>query len=133
MIADVADEDELANGERREGAFFGIFNFGEQIAAGASILITGILLDWFAGLVPGQAQQSSVTISRIGMLYSVLPSILLIMAAVFILRYSLDKEKVASIQRELAKSPELGHQEESQYLPAYDEPTTESAKTWSLG
>lgn len=103
MIADVADQDELLNSGRREGAFFGIFNFGEQIAAGASILITGVLIDCFAGLVPGQAGQSAVTINRIGMLYSLLPSALLSIGALFILRYSLNQPKVTAIQLELTR------------------------------
>ena len=104
MIADVADQDEVLTDQRREGIFFGLFQFGEQIAAGASILITGILLDWFAGLIPGQAQQSAITITRIGMLYSLLPSVLLAVAAFLILRYSLNQNKIASIQLQLDKS-----------------------------
>jgi len=43
--------------------FFGLFNFGEQLSGGAAILITGFLIDWFAGLIPGQAQQSAETIT----------------------------------------------------------------------
>ena len=104
MIADVADQDEVLTDQRREGIFFGLFHFGEQIAAGASILITGILLDWFAGLIPGQAQQSAITITRIGMLYSLLPSVLLAVAAFLILRYSLNQNKIAAIQLQLDKS-----------------------------
>ena len=103
MIADVADEDELATGQRREGSFFGIFYFGQQLAAGASLLLTGVLVDWYAGLVPGQVQQSAMTITRIGLLYGVLPAILLIVAAVLILRYTLDQGRVFAIQAELAK------------------------------
>jgi GPH family glycoside/pentoside/hexuronide:cation symporter len=101
MIADIADQDELLNGERREGVFFGLFNFGEQIAAGASILITGILIDHFAGLIPGQALQSATTINRIGVLYGLLPCFLLVAAALFILRYSLNQGAVAAIQSKL--------------------------------
>ena len=104
MIADIADEDELLNGKRRDGTFFGLFHFGEQIAAGASILIAGVLVDWFAGLIPGQTQQSAITISRIGMLYSLLPSALLVIGALFSLRYSIDHHKVTVIQLKLSKA-----------------------------
>ncbi|OEU83152.1 MAG: hypothetical protein BA865_15910 [Desulfobacterales bacterium S5133MH4] len=110
MIADIADEDELLNGERREGTFFGLFYFGEQIAAGASVLVAGVLIDWFAGLIPGQTHQSAITISRIGMLYSLLPSALLGIGALFIMRYSLDQHKVIAIQLELAKAQTLQKQ-----------------------
>jgi GPH family glycoside/pentoside/hexuronide:cation symporter len=101
MIADVADQDELLTGERRQGTFFGLFHFAEQIAAGAAILITGILIDHFAGLAPGQADPSAGTVVRIGMLYSLLPAALLSISAALILFYALDEEKMASIQAAL--------------------------------
>lgn len=110
MIADIADEDELLNGERREGTFFGLFYFGEQIAAGASVLVAGVLIDWFAGLIPGQTHQSAITISRIGMLYSLLPSALLGIGALFILRYSINQHKVIAIQLELTRAQTLQKQ-----------------------
>jgi len=101
MIADVADEDELATGQRREGSFFGLFFFGQQLAAGVSLLLSGVLVDWFAGLAPGQAAQSPQTVWRIGLLYSVLPVALLGVAAVLILRYTLSKQRVAAIRAEI--------------------------------
>lgn len=107
MIADVADQDKMLYGEARQGTLFGVINFGEQIATGLSLLVSGILVDRFAGLVPAQADQSPQTISRIGALYSLLPSALLILAAIVILRYNLDRERVKAIQRKLATSGEL--------------------------
>src|SRR5206468_1534813 len=53
MVADIIDQDDLSTGHRREGVFFGILNFGEKIGAGASLLIAGILLDYYVKLVPG--------------------------------------------------------------------------------
>lgn len=109
MIADVADQDELITGQRREGSFFGIFTFGDQLAAGMSLFVTGVLLDRFAGLVPGQVYQSAQTINRIAMLYSLLPAVLLILAAVLSLRYSLDRRKVEAIQAELERRRRVQH------------------------
>jgi GPH family glycoside/pentoside/hexuronide:cation symporter len=101
MVADVADEDELATGQRREGSFFGIFFFGQQVAAGISLLLNGVLVDWFAGLVPGQAAQSPETVWRIGLLYGMFPATLLVLAAVLISRYMLSQRRVAVIRAEL--------------------------------
>lgn len=109
MIADVADQDELMNGGRREGSFFGLFTFGEQLAAGLSLLVTGVLVDHFAGLVPGQAQQGVETVNRIAVLYSVLPAMLLMVAAVSILRYPLDRREVEAIQAALARRHRAQH------------------------
>lgn len=103
MIADVADEDELATGHRREGAFFGIFLFGQQVAGSVSSLVTGVSLDWFAGLVPGRAEQSASTVQRIGMLYAGLPAVLVMVAAVLIWGYTLTRRRVISIQAELER------------------------------
>ncbi len=103
MIADVADEDELVTGQRREGSFFGIFSFGQQVATGLSALLIGVLIDWFVGLIPGHAQQSALTIHRIAILYSVLPAIMLLMASALTFRYSLSRSRVVAIQKELDK------------------------------
>ncbi|MGH2541226.1 MAG: MFS transporter [Ardenticatenaceae bacterium] len=103
MIADIADQDELLTGRRREGSFFGIFLLGQQLATGISLLVTGILLEWFAGLVPGQATQSAQTVSRIGMMYGILPAILIGVAALLLWRYPLSHARVSHIRTELAR------------------------------
>lgn len=103
MVADIADEDELETDERREGMYFGIFTLGQQLAAGVAVLLTGVLIDRFAGLVAGQAQQAPVTIDRIGLLFTVFPAILLVVGAVVLLPYSLDRTRIGAIQQELAR------------------------------
>jgi GPH family glycoside/pentoside/hexuronide:cation symporter len=103
LIADVVDEDELTTGQRREGTFFGVYSCGQQLAVGISFLLTGVLVDWFAGLVPGQATQSPETVWRVGLLYGVLPAMLLCMAAALTCRYTLGQARVLTIQAELAK------------------------------
>jgi GPH family glycoside/pentoside/hexuronide:cation symporter len=101
MIADVADEDAVRSGVRREGLFFGILNFGEKVAAGAAVLIGGALIDLVAGLVPGQAEQTDETISRIAWIYGMAPALLLLAAVVAVLGYPLDRDAVARIQLRL--------------------------------
>ena len=103
MIADIADEDELATGQRREGSFFGVFFFGQQLATGIAALAAGVLIDYYAGLVPGQATQSAQTIQRVATLYSVLPAVLVLMAAGLATRYTLTHARLLEIQRQLAR------------------------------
>jgi len=100
MLADVADEDELRTGQRREGLFFGLLNFGEKVAAGAALLLAGVLLDVFVGFVPGQAQ-SAEAVSRIGLLFGILPAAILGAAAIAIGAYRLHRRAVLDIQQEL--------------------------------
>lgn len=101
MIADVADQDELKTGRRREGAFFGIHSFFNQEAASLALLTAGVLVDRFAGLVPGQMEQSPQTIHRLALLFSLLPAALVLIAALLILGYRLTRGRVEAIQREL--------------------------------
>lgn len=101
MIADAADEGELLTRQRREGLFFGVYSFGQQLAAGASALVAGTVLSSYGGLVPGQAAQAAETVRRIGFLYSVLPAAFLGAAAAVISRYTLTRRRVAAIRAEL--------------------------------
>jgi len=105
MIADVVDEDELSTGQRREGSFFGIFTLGQRLAAGGAALVAGVLVDQFAGLIPGQVEQSASTIQRIAILYGVLPALLVLVAAAMMFRYPLTKSRVAAIQAGLRIYP----------------------------
>jgi GPH family glycoside/pentoside/hexuronide:cation symporter len=110
MVADVADEDGLRAGFRREGLFFGLLNFGEKIAAAIAVLIGGALMDYFARLTPGAAGQSEETVSRIAMVYGGAPALMLLLAVLAILGYRLDRAAVASIQSRIdARESEPGY------------------------
>jgi glycoside/pentoside/hexuronide:cation symporter, GPH family len=101
MLADISDESELLTRSRHEGAFFGLISFSQQVSTGIGIMLTGLLLDKFAGLVPGQAEQSPSTIYRIAVVYSVIPAAFFLAAAGPMFRYKLTRSGVAMIQEEL--------------------------------
>ena len=46
MIADVADEDEILSGERREGLYVGVFTFLRKLAGAVGVAVTFATLDW---------------------------------------------------------------------------------------
>lgn len=100
MVADVADEDALTHGTRREGLFFGMLNLGEKMAAGVALLIGGGLLQYFVRLTPGSTPDA-VGAARIGLAFGVLPALILAAAAVPLLTYTLSRQRVETIQREL--------------------------------
>ena len=88
MIADVADYDESLRGVRREGALFGMYSFSRiRGAASLAIALTGVLVDRYAGLVPGLAAQSAETSIRLGVPFGTMPSLLLLVAAALISFY----------------------------------------------
>jgi GPH family glycoside/pentoside/hexuronide:cation symporter len=102
MLADIAARDELASGHRREGVYFGFLSLGQQLAGGLAVLAVGLLVDRFAGLVLGQAEQSAATVERLTLVSNVLPAGILACAAVIALRYHLSRREVESVQRALA-------------------------------
>ncbi|MEW6442569.1 MAG: MFS transporter [bacterium] len=106
MIADVTDEDACSTGKRREGNFFGIFYFGQQIAGALAMLLGGVLAEEFAGLAPGQVEPSAETVRRLAMIYGPLPAGILLVSAVLVLRYSLDRQKVEAFQKQLLSDEE---------------------------
>jgi Na+/melibiose symporter-like transporter len=107
MLADIVDADALTAGTRREGVFFGMLSLGQQLATGVSVLAIGLLIDHFAGLIPGQAEQSPLTVERIGMLFSLLPAGLLLVSAALMHGYRLDRATVVAIQTALADGATL--------------------------
>jgi GPH family glycoside/pentoside/hexuronide:cation symporter len=102
MIADITAQDELRTGRRREGIFFGIHSFGLQLSAGFAVLIAGVLMDRFAKLVPGQAEQSVATVDHLAMISNVVPAVIMACGGVLAVRYGLTRRKVESIQVQLA-------------------------------
>ena len=110
MMADITARDELQTGRRREGVFFGVQSFGQQISGGLAVLIAAVLVDRFANLVPAQAEQSATTIEHLALISHVLPAVILACAGIVAARYSLTRREVESIQRQLsavAESPQV--------------------------
>ena len=70
-------------------------------ATGMAILLTGVLVERFAGLVPGQVTQSPATVWRIGLLYAVAPAGLILAAAAAALPYRIGRRETAAIQSKL--------------------------------
>ncbi len=102
MLADVSDEDQLATGLRREGIYFGILNFGEKVASVGSVIVAGLILQYFVRLAPGTATQTPATAARLGLAYGFAPGLLAVVAAMLILSYPLNRGAVVEIQRRLA-------------------------------
>jgi len=108
MVADVADTDELKTSLRREGIYFGISNFGEKIAAGGALFLSGTLLTVFGKLSHIAPKGAPAATPYLGILYGAVPAVLLMVSLLFVLPYRLNRRTVHGIQRELSARREAG-------------------------
>jgi len=101
MIGEVVDEDDLSNGERREGLYYGFFTFLRKLTGTAAVWMALGLLGYL-GYSQG-TEQNEATREGIRLLASVGPIIFLLLAAVFARNYPLDRARHAQIVTALAE------------------------------
>jgi GPH family glycoside/pentoside/hexuronide:cation symporter len=99
LVADVIDCDELSTGQRREGAFFGLWTLTMKLVAAGAIAFVGVALD-LIGYVPNQAQ-SEFTLWGLKLLYGPVPAFLLFLSFLIFLRFPLTRESHAEVQAQL--------------------------------
>ncbi len=98
--ADVVDFDELQTGERREGAYFGIWTLGLKTMSAFGILLSGAALQ-LVGYVPDQPQDPATMWWLVIMVGPTQAVVHLIGFLVF-RRFRFEAEDVARVQAELA-------------------------------
>lgn len=99
ILADVIDGDELATGERKEGAYNAAFGFAIKIANAFMILITSLVLQ-VLDFQPNVEQSDAVKIA-LRMLYGVLPFAMFLVAALVLRGFGLNEAEHARIRLEL--------------------------------
>jgi len=97
--ADIVDFDELETGERREGAYFGIWTLGLKVMSALGILLSGGLLQ-IAGYTPNQVQDPA-TMWWLVMLVGPLQSAVYIFGLVMFRKFRFEAADVARVQAEL--------------------------------
>jgi GPH family glycoside/pentoside/hexuronide:cation symporter len=99
ISADVIDSDELETGQRREGAFIGVWSFVDKAAVGLAVFI-GLQGLQAVGYVPNVAQTPTV-IAGLKFLYCLLPAICHLAALLIFLRFPITPEVHAGIRAQL--------------------------------
>jgi GPH family glycoside/pentoside/hexuronide:cation symporter len=106
MMADAVDEHDHRFGSRREALFFAGVSFGGKCALGLGALIAGVALDVIKFPRDLAANPDQViphdTVTNLGLFFGPGAAILALFSAVIIFYYTLDKERLTSIQRDLA-------------------------------
>lgn len=109
IMADVADEHELATGRRQEGVFFAAAAFATKFVMGFGYMIAGPLLDIVgleAGVAPGDAPRSAI----VGICFVMGPAIALLYTLPWWMSRKLEvsKEKLHSVHAEIEGQVQKG-------------------------
>lgn len=99
IAADVIDYDELLSGQRREGAFFGLWTLTIKLVAALAIALVGVALN-LIGYVANQTQ-SDFALWGLKMLYGPVPAFFFLLSLLVFLRFPLTRESHAEIQQQL--------------------------------
>lgn len=99
MIADSADYSEWKSGRRATGLYFSAATFAQKAGWGIGAAIAGWLLTAF-NYVP-DAKQTQTALTGIKLLVSVIPGILYMSCALFMLFYNIDSQTVDQMKRDL--------------------------------
>ena len=99
VLSDIIDEDDLHTGNRKEGAFFALYNLANKSAQGVTVMITGFVLS-AVGFVPNVEQPFTVQVALCGIL-GLLPLICFAIGALMFTRFDLRAEQHAVIVKQL--------------------------------
>ncbi len=95
IVPDAVEYDYLLSGERKEGAFYGIWTFGLKIGQAVSLAIVGGVLS-LTGYVPDIAQGESALLG-IRLLIGPIPAVIMVGAAVILYFYPITEERYKEI------------------------------------
>ena len=96
MIPDVVEYDQLRSGQRREGSYYAFASFFQKLATGLALWGMGQALALSGYITPGLGnilpEQPDTAIEAIRLFVGPVPLVLLILAVVFAMRYSISRE-----------------------------------------
>jgi Na+/melibiose symporter-like transporter len=103
MTADTIDYEELKQGFRSEGVYYGALTFGYKITQSAVLFIVGILLD-VIGFDSAVTTQSTFTAIMLGVILSLGSLISFGLAYLSMKKYNLDKKTIEEIQSTIMRT-----------------------------
>jgi Na+/melibiose symporter-like transporter len=101
MIADVADEDEILSGERREGLYVGVFTFLRKLAGASGVALAFGILDWVG--FKSQAGNSEETLWVLRGATALIPAAMVIASAWVARKYPLSYDRHRDILNQLER------------------------------
>lgn len=99
MVADIADEDEVLSGERREGIFVGLFTFIRKLTGAVAVAVAFLTLDR-VGFVPN-VENSDTVLWMIRFLTAGVPILFILISALAARGYTLGHAEYGDLLAEL--------------------------------
>ncbi len=101
IVPDAIEYDYLLTGERKEGAFYGIWTFTLKVGQALAALLTGWLLS-VSGFVP-DVEQGGDALFAIRLLIGPLPAIVFVLSCLVLYFYPINEKRYAEIVEEIKK------------------------------
>lgn len=101
MIADICDFDELKTGLRREGMYSATFAWLLKVGVTVAMALSGWLIN-AAGIIDSAETQTPEALLNVRRLFALLPSALVLVGGIFILRYPIREKDAEAVKEKLA-------------------------------
>ncbi len=98
MVPDAIEVDAIRTGNRKEGAFYGMWTFTSKVGTSLAIALTGVILG-AAGYAANLGTQSPATLSAIRLIIGPIPAVVFIAAILLIERYPIDEKTYANFMK----------------------------------
>jgi glycoside/pentoside/hexuronide:cation symporter, GPH family len=101
MIPDVVEYDEKLTNERREGIYYGLWNFLSKFTGALGVAVSGWALQLY-GYVPN-VEQTVRALFGIRFFFAIVPAIILLISLPFLIWYPITRKSHAALVKELAE------------------------------
>ena len=101
MLPDVIEYDEKMTNERREGIYYGLWNFLTKFTGALGAAVSGWVLKLYA-FDANSMQQTAHTLLGIRLFFSIVPAVVIIISLPFLIWYPITRKKHAALVKELA-------------------------------
>jgi GPH family glycoside/pentoside/hexuronide:cation symporter len=101
MLPDVIEYDEKMTGERREGVYYGLWNFLTKFTGALGAAVCGWVLKLYA-FDANAVQQTAHTLFGIRLFFSIVPAVVIFISLPFLIWYPITRKSHAALVKELA-------------------------------
>jgi GPH family glycoside/pentoside/hexuronide:cation symporter len=101
MLPDVIEYDEKMTGERREGIYYGLWNFLSKFTGALGVAVTGWALAVY-GYVPN-VEQTLRALFGIRLFFAIVPAVVILFSLPFLIWYPITRKSHAALVQELAQ------------------------------